>query len=132
MKNIFITLIAAITFIACSEDLPAPLPASNYTIEGKWLWSPDPNDRTYANTMYEYVDGIRYTYYPDCWPELCTDTHFYALDSLDRIPGFKIYTFDGDSITSDGVTNVVTFECDGGIWTSNNGGKLWRLSSNCQ
>jgi hypothetical protein len=40
--------------------------------------------------------------------------------------------FDGDSITSDGVTNVVNFECDGGIWTSNNGGKLWRLSSNCQ
>ena len=34
----------------------------NYSIEGKWLWSPTEN-RSDANTMYEFVNGIRYTYY---------------------------------------------------------------------
>jgi hypothetical protein len=27
---------------------------------------------------------------------------------------------------------IISFECDGGIMLNENGGKLWRLSSDCQ
>ncbi len=110
-----------------------PLPA--YTIEGKWLWSPDPDDRTSANTMYEFVNGIRYTSYADCWPNNCTDEDFNALDISDRIPGKHTYIWNQDTQTisyEDGNSSLVTFECDGGKILFENGGKLWRLSSDCQ
>ena len=103
----------------------APLP--EYTVEGKWLWSPSEN-RFDANTMYEYVDGIRYTSY-------AINTDFNDLDSSDRIPGTETYTFDGDSLVLDGIPFEITFECDGGIVIINNGlgsNKLWRLSSDCE
>ena len=85
--------------------------------------------------MYEYVDGVRYTSYADCWPNNCTDADFYALDESDRIPGTHLYTWNGDTQTisgEDGNSWVVTFQCDGGIVSFPNGGKLWRLSSDCQ
>jgi hypothetical protein len=99
------------------------------------LWSPDPEDRTYANTMYEFVNGNRYTSYTaNCgWADnLCTDTDFNALDSTDRIPGIDIYTFDGNTLVLDEISQLVSFECDGGIMLFENGAKLWRLSSDCQ
>jgi hypothetical protein len=66
MKNIL--LLSALFIFAClsdnndSEDNPLPV----YTVEGKWLWSPDPEDRTYANTMFEFLDGNVYTSYANC------------------------------------------------------------------
>ena len=133
MKKTILLLLFIPLFFSCSSDYDDSVPY--YTIEGKWLWSPDPDDRTYANTMYEYVDGIRYTYYPNCWPELCTDDDFNALDESDRIPGTDSYIWDEDTqsvLDDDGNSSVVTFECDGGIMYFPNGGKLWRLSSNCE
>ena len=130
MKNFFIIAVVSMMFTSCSNDSEDnPLPA--YTVEGKWLWSPDPEDRTYANTMFEFVDGNVYTSYADCWPELCTDADFNVLDSSDRIPGVDTYTFDGDTLIWDEISRAVSFECDGGIMLNENSYKLWRLSSDC-
>ncbi len=89
-------LFTALLIFACSSDDNSEnniLPA--YTVEGKWLWSPDPEDRTYANTMFEFVDGNVYTFYAaNCGfaDNLCTDADFNALDASDRIPGVDIHT----------------------------------------
>ena len=130
MRNLYIILLAFIALVSCEED--TNLPAPYYSIEGKWLWSPILDDRTYANTMYEYDNGLIYTSYADCWPDQCTDDDFNALDATDRIPGTESYEYDGYTVIIDGIQEIVTFECDGGIMLFENGGKLWRLSSNCQ
>ena len=125
MKNFFIIAVVSMMFTSCSNDSEDnPLPA--YTVEGKWLWSPDPEDRTYANTMFEFVDGNVYTSYAS------TDADFNALDATDRIPGFDTYTFDGNTLIWDEISRAVSFECDGGIMLTENSYKLWRLSSDCQ
>ncbi len=124
MKNLFIIAVVSMMFTSCSNDSEDnPLPA--YTVEGKWLWSPDPEDRTYANTMFEFVDGNVYTSYAS------TDADFNALDATDRIPGFDTYTFDGNTLIWDEISRAVSFECDGGIMLNENSYKLWRLSSDC-
>jgi len=118
-------------FTSCSNDSEDnPLPA--YIVEGKWLWSPDPEDRTLANTMFEFVDGNVYTSYANCTADNpCTDADFNVLDATDRIPGVDTFTFDGDTLIWDEFPSTVTFECDGGILLFSNGRKLWRLSSDC-
>ena len=131
MKNLFIIAVVSMMFTSCSNDSEDnPLPA--YTVEGKWLWSPDPEDRTYANTMFEFVDGNVYTSYANCTnTNPCTDADFNALDSTDRIPGIDTYTFDGNTLIWDEISRAVSFECDGGIMLNVNGYKLWRLNSDC-
>ena len=132
MKNLFIIAVVSMMFTSCSNDSEDnPLPA--YTVEGKWLWSPDPEDRTYANTMFEFVDGNVYTSYANCTnTNPCTDADFNALDATDRIPGVDTYTFDGNTLIWDEISRAVSFECDGGIMLNVNGYKLWRLNSDCQ
>ena len=124
MKNFFIIAVVSMMYTSCSNDSEDnPLPAN--TVEGKWLWSPNPEDRTYANTMFEFVDGNVYTSYAS------TDADFNALDATDRIPGFDTYTFDGNTLIWDEISRAVSFECDGGIMLNENSYKLWRLSSDC-
>ena len=124
----FFYLLISIFFFSCEKETIEP----TYTVEGKWLWSPDPDDRTYSNTMLEFVEGIAYTSYADCWPELCTDADFNALDSSDRIPGIHTYTFDGNTLLWDEENSMEPlFECDGGIMLNGPLGKLWRLNSGC-
>tara|TARA_B100000767_G_scaffold138235_1_gene130749 strand:- start:294 stop:692 length:399 start_codon:yes stop_codon:yes gene_type:complete len=131
MKKLFLITLSIFTLFSCedSENLPAPY----YSVDGKWLWSPDPDDRIYSNTMYEFDDGNVYTSYANCGStdNLCTDADFNALDTTDRIPRVDTYTFDGDTLTWDEISRVVSFECDGGIMLFENGLKLWRLSSDC-
>jgi len=131
MKNLFIIAVVSMMFTSCSNDSEDnPLPA--YTVEGKWLWSPDPEDRTYANTMFEFVDGNVYTSYANCTnTNPCTDADFNALDATDRIPGVDTYTFDGNTLIWDEISRAVSFECDGGIMLNENSYKLWRLNSDC-
>ena len=132
MKKLLLALLVTTIFTGCEKETIEPIEPT-YTVEGKWLWSPDPDDRTYSNTMLEFVDGIAYTSYADCWPELCTDADFMALDSSDRIPGIHTYTFDGDTLIWDEENEMEPlFECDGGIMLDGPLGKLWRLDSNCQ
>ena len=126
MKKLLLILLVAMSFMSCEKETVNPPIEPNYTVEGKWLWSPDPEDRTYANTMFEFVDGNVYTSYAS------TDADFNALDATDRIPGFDTYTFDGDTLIWDEISRAVSFECDGGIMLTENSYKLWRLSSDCQ
>jgi len=135
MRNTIVLLVLATTIFSCgnrydSEVLEEP----TYSVEGKWLWSPDPDDRTYANTMFEFVDGNVYTSYANCGSvdNFCTDADFNALDATDRIPGVDTYTFDGDTLTWGEFSRAVSFECDGGIMINENSYKLWRLNSDCQ
>lgn len=132
MKKLLLALLVTTIFTSCEKETIEPIEPT-YTVEGKWLWSPDPDDRAYSNTMLEFVDGIAYTSYADCWPELCTDADFMALDSSDRIPGIHTYTFDGDTLIWDEENEMQPlFECDGGIMLDGPLGKLWRLNSDCQ
>ena len=135
MRNTIFLLVLATTIFSCgnrydSEALEEP----TYTVEGKWLWSSDPTDRTFVNTMFEFVDGNVYTSYANCGSvdNFCTDADFNALDATDRIPGVDTYTFDGDTLTWGEFSRAVSFECDGGIMLNENSYKLWRLNSDCQ
>ena len=136
MRNTIFLLVLATTIFSCdSNNEPDHVdPEPTYSVEGKWLWSPDPDDRTYANTMYEFADGNVYTSYANCGSvdNFCTDADFNALDATDRIPGVDTYTFDGDTLTWGEFSRAVSFECDGGIMLNENSYKLWRLNSDCQ
>lgn len=124
MYFILIVMFAALTSCEKSNQV--------YTIEGKWLWSPSEN-RSDANTMFEFINGRVYTSYANCLPNPCTDADWNALDSTDRIPGFGNYTIEGDTLVWDGTPKAVTFECDGGkLHLDGSFSQLWRLSSKCQ
>ncbi len=135
MKKVSLLLVLLVTIVSCeNKDDSEALEEPTYTVEGKWLWSPDPDDRTYVNTMFEFVDGNVYTSYANCGSvdNFCTDADFNALDATDRIPGVDTYTFDGDTLTWGEFPRAVSFECDGGIMINENSYKLWRLNSDCQ
>ena len=86
-KLLAVLLVMTATLMSCDK---APLP--EYTVEGKWLWSPS-EERADANTMFEFVDGTIYTSYCITCPG--DDDYWNSLDSTDRIPGVHSYTFDG-------------------------------------
>ena len=134
-KTIFLLVLATTIFSCDSNNEPDHVdPEPTYSVEGKWLWSPDPDDRTYVNTMFEFADGNVYTSYANCGSvdNFCTDADFNALDATDRIPGVDTYTFDGDTLTWGEFSRAVSFECDGGIMLNENSYKLWKLNSDCQ
>ena len=133
MKNIFIILLAIFTSVSCDDD--TNLPAPYYSIEGKWIWSPSDN-RADANTMYEFVDGIRYTYYCITCPG--DEAYWNSLETSDAIPGTNPYTFENDTLRVDlhfgnELVALVTFECDGGkLFMDGEFSHLWRLDSDCE
>jgi len=108
-------------------------------IEGRWIipvYEGDP-----GNTMYEFLDGLRYTYY--CANENgCDSTYWNSLDTSDAIPTINPYTFLNDTLTIDlffGNTweTPVTFECNGDIalFGDNTFWYWWRVgmdTSNCE
>ena len=106
----------------------------NYSIEGKWLWSPSEN-KSDANTMYEFVSGIRYTYYCITCP--ADDAYWNSLDITDALPSTHPYTFENDTLRVDlhfgnELVALVTFECDGGkLFMDGEFSQLWRLTSDC-
>ena len=100
----------------------------SYTVEGRWLWSPSDNVED-ANTMYEFLDGLIYTYY--CDTPVCDESYWASLDLSEAIPNPDTYSFDGETLIWDDVPQVVTFECDGGILHSSLGGQFWRLGADC-
>ena len=59
-KAILITIFFPL--LLCCVDGEEIFIEPSYSVEGKWLWSPSDN-RLDANTMYEFIDGVRYTYY---------------------------------------------------------------------
>ena len=134
MRNLYIILFAVFTLVSCDED-DTNLPAPYYSVEGKWIWSPSQN-RADANTMYEFVDGVRYTYYCITCPG--DDAYWNSLETTDAIPGTNPYTFENDTLRVDlhfgnELVALITFECDGGkLFMDGEFSHLWRLSSDCQ
>ena len=133
MRNLYIIVLAIFTLVSCDDD--TNLPSPYYSIEGKWIWSPS-QDRTDANTMYEFVDGIRYTYYCITCP--ADDAYWNSLDITDALPDTDPYTFENDILTVDldfgnELVALITFECEGGkLFMDGEFSHLWRLSSDCQ
>mgnify|MGYP007117169712 FL=1 len=92
-----------------SDETPLLAP----TVEGKWLYDVTAN---LPNTMYEFRDGTRYTYYSDS--EDFSVEYWGSLNTADAIPGTHEYTFQNDTLTIDlNFGNVqilpLIFECDG-------------------
>ena len=88
MKKVSLLLVLLPIIFSCdSNNEPDHVdPEPIYSIEGKWLWSPDPDDRSYANTMYEFLNGVRFTSYANCTNDnLCTDTDFNASNALKSV-----------------------------------------------
>ena len=133
MRNLLLILLSVAVLISCEKDSEDPAPY--YSIEGKWIWSPS-LDRTDANTMYEFVDGIRYTYYCITCPG--DDAYWNSLDISDALPTPNPYTFENDTLRVDlhfgnELVALVTFECDGGkLFMDGQFSHLWRLSSDCE
>ena len=90
---------------------------SSGTIEGRWIIPVSEGDL--GNTMYEFLDGLRYTYY--CTDENgCDSTYWNSLDTSEAIPNPNPYIFSNDTLSIDlffGNTwqYPVTFECNGNI-----------------
>jgi hypothetical protein len=130
-KLILLLLFIPLVFSCDKEGVNDPL---IYSIEGKWVWSPSEN-RTDANTMYEFVDGVRYTYYCITCPG--DDAYWNSLDTSDALPATNPYTFENDTLRVDlnfgnELVTQVTFECDGGkLLMDGQFSHLWRLSSDC-
>ena len=104
------------------------------TIEGRWLWSPGPTIEG-ANTMYEYSNGVRYTYY--CGTAECDEAYWNSLEISDAIPGTENYTFEDGVLTVDlnfgnELVTPLTFECDGNqVNFVTPGSSLYRIGSDC-
>ena len=94
------------------SDMDAQTP--NDTIEGRWLWSSGTGQP--ANTMYEYTNGTRHTYY--CDDIECDDAYWISLTTEDSIPGTNDYTLIDDVLTVDlhfgnYLVSPITFDCAG-------------------
>ena len=81
-------------------------------IEGRW------NPGGFSNTMYEFVDGLRYTYY--CSENSCDSDYWDSLDTSDAIPTPNPYWVDGNTISIDlhfgnTATYTMNFRCEGQI-----------------
>ena len=84
-------------------------------IEGRWLLPMFEGDP--GNTMYEFIDGLRYTYY--CAQDSgCDATYWNSLDTSDALPTVNPYTVDDNTISIDlhfgnMATYTMDFRCDG-------------------
>jgi len=108
-------------FHSCVEPFIGIQDTSNCTpltsqIEGRWL-APVILGQT-ANTMYEFIDDLRYTYYCSSDTNGCDSSYWNSLDTSNAIPNPNPYTFFNDTLTIDiSYGNIwkrfATFECDG-------------------
>ena len=84
-------------------------------IEGRWLLPMFEGDP--GNTMYEFIDGLRYTYY--CAQDSgCDATYWNSLDTSDALPTVNPYTVVDNTISIDlhfgnMATYTMDFRCDG-------------------
>ncbi|MBT3665697.1 T9SS type A sorting domain-containing protein [bacterium] len=106
-----------------------------YSIEGRWLWNYGGFAYS-ASTMYEFLDGFRYTYY--CISNDCDSTYWNSLDTSNAIPNPDLYTFINDTLAIDENSgSFVNFECNGDIisFGDNTLSYLWRVdldTSSCE
>jgi hypothetical protein len=131
-KGILITIFFQL--LLCCVDGEEILKDPSYSVEGKWLWSPSEN-RLDANTMYEFIDGLRYTYYCVTCP--ADEVYWNSLDINDALPSSNAYTFDNDTLKVDlnygnELITTIIFKCDGGeAYFETPQYSLFRLNSDC-
>jgi len=94
----------------------------SFPIEGRWVLE------MYTNTMYEFVDGLRLTYY--CTADICDSTYWNSLDSTHALPTQNPYTFINDTLTIDLFSGSIfeeeiTFLCDGKVVDFNSQQSNW-------
>jgi len=104
-------------------------------IEGRWLWNYGGFAYS-ASTMYEFLDGFRYTYYCNDSNNDCDSTYWNSLDTSDAIPNPDSYTFKNDTLTIQ-ESRLINFECDGDIFLfgDNTFSYYWRVdldTSSCE
>lgn len=136
MKKVFLLLVAAIAYTSCGDGTEIfgadPI---EFNIAGKWIWSPSEN-RADANSMYEFLDGIRYTYYCITCP--ADDAYWNSLTTADALPTNNPYTFENDTLRVDlhfgnELVTKISYDCDGGkLLMDGQFSNLWRLDSDCQ
>ncbi len=91
---------------------------NSYSIEGRWLWGYGGFTLT-PSTMYEFLDGLRYTYY--CSEDNgCDSTYWNSLDTSDALPTINPYTVDDSTLSIDlhfgnTATYTMDFRCDGQV-----------------
>ena len=110
-----------------SEDTGS---ADGYSLEDRWVLPG-------LNTMYEFRDGLRKTYYC-AEADGCDHDDWAALTSDDAIPGENPYTFDGETLIIDlhhgnYFEDKVVFDCEGGrITMASNAWEWHRLGANLE
>jgi hypothetical protein len=136
MKKLLL-LFALLIFACSSDDGSDEGTVTDYSIEGKWIWSP----LTINDGMFIYEDGIRYTYYWDGvtpFEQLQELFNSYEAGDGNHIPATNNYTFENDVLTVDlnfgnELVTPITFECDGGeAYFETPEYSLFRLNSDCQ
>ena len=91
--------------------------SETFSIEGRWILPMFEGDP--GNTMYEFLNGFRYTYY--CLEENgCDSTYWNSLDTSDALPTINPYTVEDSTLSIDlhfGNTASYTFgfRCDGKV-----------------
>ena len=94
----------------------------SFPIEGRWVLE------MYTNTMYEFVDGLRLTYY--CTADICDSTYWNSLDSTHALPTQNPYTFINNTLIIDLFfgsifEEEITFLCDGKVVDFNSQQSNW-------
>ena len=90
---------------------------NSYPIEGRWILPMFEGDP--GNTMYEFINGYRYTYY--CADDNgCDSTYWNSLDTSDALPTINPYTVDDSTLSIDlhfgnTATYTMYFRCDGQV-----------------
>ena len=98
-----------------SREEVFPTHLSDEIIEGRWILPMFEGDP--GNTMYEFIDGLRYTYY--CAQDSgCDAAYWNSLDTTDALPTVNPYTVDENTISIDlhfgnMATYTMDFRCDG-------------------
>lgn len=141
MKKLLLLCFVLCAFMGCESNSDGSQSSDETTlqaptVEGRWLFDVAAN---LPNTMYEFMDGTRYTYYSDL--EDYSVEYWESLNTTDAIPGTHEYTFQNDTLTIDlNFGNVqilpLIFECDGDLINfqdpeSSDRYNLVRLGSDC-
>ncbi len=106
MKKILVLCIAFISVLSVQGQ------QASDSIEGRWVIE------GFSNTMYEFEDGLRYTYY--CTVSTCDSNYWNSLTQADALPNPDPYVFNNDTLTIDlsfgnYFIEEVSFSCDGKV-----------------
>lgn len=111
MKKLVLLVVLTLTFMSCENNDSNEFPES-FSIEGKWLLTNAGGSEFLPNTMYEFQNGLKYTYY-------CVDgasCDWAGMTTNGAIPSQPSYTFVDNILTiDDDMLYEIEFNCDGNL-----------------